>query len=183
MSGLPDARGGEVGALRAAARQRRDEAALARARLAPGKAGHIEAPLDRRSAGEPEARELPALHLLGDGVAREEGDPETLARRPLDRLGRVESTRAPATRTRISATSTSSSSSSARTATPPASQQPACARSAVATQPTWSVASKPGRQAACPSATSKNTEPGPTSFRAWVLLNHTTPTPRTTLEP
>jgi hypothetical protein len=47
-------------------------------------------PEQRRPPGEAEALEIASLDLLGDCIAREEGDAETLARDALDRLARTE---------------------------------------------------------------------------------------------
>src|SRR5581483_8434998 len=76
--------------LRAAARQRGEEALLARRQLPAAEGGDGELPRDRGAAGEAERGELAALDLLRHRVAREEGDAETLACRPLDRLGGAE---------------------------------------------------------------------------------------------
>src|SRR5436190_18554776 len=85
-----NAGGRELHVLRAAALQSCDEAALARTERAAREARHVQTALDLRLPLEPEAHELTALDLLGDCIAREEGDAESLTRGTLDRLAGIE---------------------------------------------------------------------------------------------
>src|ERR1043166_937513 len=85
-----DARCGVVGLLRAAAGERRDEALLGRRGRASCEPRHREVSEERRPPRETEALEVAPLDLLGDGVAREEREPEAFAAGAFDRLARPE---------------------------------------------------------------------------------------------
>src|SRR5207302_72140 len=83
-----DTGGRVVGLLRAAASERRDEALLGRREGASGEPSDREVPQERRASGEPEALQVSSLDLLGDGVAREEREPEPFAGGALDLAAR-----------------------------------------------------------------------------------------------
>jgi hypothetical protein len=59
----------ELCVLCAAARERGDEATLARAQRPPSESRDLESPLDPRLSAQAEARKFIALDLFGDGIA------------------------------------------------------------------------------------------------------------------